>query len=285
MPAWSSPKAARRPPSRRRWRPRSSARAAAKATATSSTRSTRATATGSPSSNPTSRAQESATLSPFGEPESAERRHRDRLRHRDRRRRPHPHQQPRDRRREQDPGQTRRLRHRRTPAEVVGTDPASDLALLKVEAPAGQLHPLTLGDSSKMEVGDPVVAIGNPFGLDRTVTSGIVSALQRQIQAPNGFSIDNVIQTDAAINPGNSGGPLINAAGRSDRHQLADRDRRQRLRRQRRHRLRDPDQHRQGRDPPSSRPTAASNTPTSASGRHDHPRTRQGAQPAGQGRA
>src|SRR5882757_9839177 len=98
-------------------------------------------------------------------------------------------------------------------AEVVGTDPASDLALLKVEAPASELTPLTLGDSAKMEVGDPVVAIGNPFGLDRTVTSGIVSALQRQIQAPNGFSIDNVIQTDAAINPGNSGGPLINAEG------------------------------------------------------------------------
>jgi S1-C subfamily serine protease len=98
-------------------------------------------------------------------------------------------------------------------AEVVGADPASDLALLKVDAPAKELHPLTLGDSSKMEVGDPVVAIGNPFGLDRTVTSGIVSALQRQIQAPNGFSIDNVIQTDAAINPGNSGGPLINAEG------------------------------------------------------------------------
>jgi S1-C subfamily serine protease len=98
-------------------------------------------------------------------------------------------------------------------AEVVGADPASDLALLKVEAPAKELHPLTLGDSSAVEVGDPVVAIGNPFGLDRTVTSGIVSALQRQIQAPNGFSIDNVIQTDAAINPGNSGGPLINAEG------------------------------------------------------------------------
>jgi S1-C subfamily serine protease len=98
-------------------------------------------------------------------------------------------------------------------AEVVGTDPASDLALLKVEAPAKELDPLPLGDSAKMEVGDPVVAIGNPFGLDRTVTSGIVSALQRQIQAPNGFSIDNVIQTDAAINPGNSGGPLINSAG------------------------------------------------------------------------
>ena len=98
-------------------------------------------------------------------------------------------------------------------AEVVGTDPASDLALLKVKAPSSELHPLTLGDSSKAEVGDPVVAIGNPFGLDRTVTSGIVSALQRQIQAPNGFSISNVIQTDAAINPGNSGGPLINAGG------------------------------------------------------------------------
>ena len=70
---------------------------------------------------------------------------------------------------------------------MVGADPATDLALLKVEAPAAELHPLTLGDSSKMEVGDPVVAIGNPFGLDRTVTSGIVSALQRQIQAPNGF--------------------------------------------------------------------------------------------------
>jgi S1-C subfamily serine protease len=98
-------------------------------------------------------------------------------------------------------------------AEVVGADPATDVALLKVDAPASQLHPLTLGSSTEMEVGDPVVAIGNPFGLDRTVTSGIVSALQRQIQAPNGFSIDNVIQTDAAINPGNSGGPLINGAG------------------------------------------------------------------------
>ncbi|MET0558223.1 MAG: trypsin-like peptidase domain-containing protein [Solirubrobacterales bacterium] len=98
-------------------------------------------------------------------------------------------------------------------AEVVGTDPGSDLALLKVEAPSSELHPLVLGDSSEAEVGDPVVAIGNPFGLDRTVTSGIVSALQRRIQSPNGFSIDNVIQTDAAINPGNSGGPLLNAAG------------------------------------------------------------------------
>jgi S1-C subfamily serine protease len=99
------------------------------------------------------------------------------------------------------------------PAEVVGTEPNSDLALLKVDAPASGLHPLKLGDSSKMEVGDPVVAIGNPFDLQRTVTSGIVSALQREIQAPDGVTIDNVIQTDAAINPGNSGGPLINADG------------------------------------------------------------------------
>jgi S1-C subfamily serine protease len=98
-------------------------------------------------------------------------------------------------------------------AKVVGTDPGTDIALLQVNAPAKELHPLTLGHSSEVEVGDPVVAIGNPFGLDRTVTSGIVSALQRQIQAPNGFSINHVIQTDAAINPGNSGGPLIDAAG------------------------------------------------------------------------
>jgi S1-C subfamily serine protease len=99
-------------------------------------------------------------------------------------------------------------------AEVVGTDPATDVALLKVDAPADSLHPLALSDSSKVQVGEPVVAIGNPFGLDQTVTAGIVSAIQRQIQAPNGFSISHVIQTDAAINPGNSGGPLIDSAGR-----------------------------------------------------------------------
>ncbi len=98
-------------------------------------------------------------------------------------------------------------------AEVVGADPATDVALLKVDVPADQQHPLSLGNSARVEVGDPVVAIGNPFGLDRTVTAGIVSALQRQIQAPNGFSISHVIQTDAAINPGNSGGPLIDTAG------------------------------------------------------------------------
>jgi S1-C subfamily serine protease len=97
-------------------------------------------------------------------------------------------------------------------AEVVGMDPSSDIALLKVDDTQGAT-PLPLGDSTKAEVGDPVVAIGNPFGLDRTVTSGIVSALQRQIQAPNGFSISDVIQTDAAINPGNSGGPLLDSSG------------------------------------------------------------------------
>ena len=99
-------------------------------------------------------------------------------------------------------------------ATVVGQDPNNDLALLKVD-PDGvpNARPLALGDSTTVRVGDPTLAIGNPFGLDRTLTSGIVSALQRQITAPNGFSIDNVIQTDAPINPGNSGGPLLDAAG------------------------------------------------------------------------
>jgi S1-C subfamily serine protease len=99
-------------------------------------------------------------------------------------------------------------------AKLVGRDPSNDVALLKVNVDKKELHPLTLGDSAKAKVGDSVVAIGNPFGLDRTVTTGIVSALQRQLQAPNGFTIQNVIQTDAAINPGNSGGPLIDAEGR-----------------------------------------------------------------------
>ncbi len=98
-------------------------------------------------------------------------------------------------------------------AELVGADESTDLALLKIDAPESALHPLAVGDSNAMKVGDPVVAIGNPFGLDRTVTTGIVSALQREIQSTNGFSISNVIQTDASINPGNSGGPLINTDG------------------------------------------------------------------------
>jgi S1-C subfamily serine protease len=98
-------------------------------------------------------------------------------------------------------------------AELVGTDPGTDVAMIKVDAPSDQLQPLPLGDSSQVQVGEPVIAIGNPFGLEQTVTSGIVSALQRQIQSPNGFSISHVIQTDAPINPGNSGGPLIDASG------------------------------------------------------------------------
>jgi S1-C subfamily serine protease len=99
-------------------------------------------------------------------------------------------------------------------ARVVGRDEDSDLAVLAVEPSGLSLYPLELGDSSSVQVGDPTVAIGNPFGLDRTLTTGVVSAKQRRITAPSGFSIDNVIQTDAAINPGNSGGPLIDATGR-----------------------------------------------------------------------
>jgi S1-C subfamily serine protease len=99
------------------------------------------------------------------------------------------------------------------PAKIVGKDLSTDLAVLKVDPSKVKLTPLQLGDSKKLEVGDPVVAIGNPFGFDNTVTTGIVSALQRQITAPNNFQIKDVIQTDAAINPGNSGGPLLNAAG------------------------------------------------------------------------
>ncbi len=99
-------------------------------------------------------------------------------------------------------------------ARVVGTDPSTDLALLKVDVDAQALTPLALADSDDVEVGDPVVAIGNPFGLERTVTSGIVSALQREVRAPNNFTLDHVIQTDAPINSGNSGGPLIDTAGR-----------------------------------------------------------------------
>src|SRR5262245_14096983 len=98
-------------------------------------------------------------------------------------------------------------------ASVVGTDPSTDLAVIKVDAPSSLLHPVSFGDSSNVQVGDPVVAIGSPFGLEETVTSGIVSALHRQIQALNKFTINDAIQTDAAINHGNSGGPLFNAAG------------------------------------------------------------------------
>ena len=99
-------------------------------------------------------------------------------------------------------------------ARVVGSDRATDIALLKVDADARAFTPLELGNSDRVRVGDAVVAIGNPFGLERSVTAGIVSALQRTIESPDDSPIDRVIQTDAAINRGNSGGPLLNAAGR-----------------------------------------------------------------------
>ncbi len=99
------------------------------------------------------------------------------------------------------------------PAEVVGLAPERDLAVLKITAPKEKLTALTLGDSSQLSVGRKVLAIGNPFGLDATLTTGVVSALGREIESPNQRKISGVIQTDAAINPGNSGGPLLNSLG------------------------------------------------------------------------
>jgi S1-C subfamily serine protease len=99
-------------------------------------------------------------------------------------------------------------------ARIVGKDPSTDLAVLKVDVDARALTPLQLGNSDRVRVGDSVVAIGNPLGYERSVTAGIVSALHRPLTAPNDFTIDDVIQTDAAINSGNSGGPLIAANGK-----------------------------------------------------------------------
>jgi S1-C subfamily serine protease len=99
-------------------------------------------------------------------------------------------------------------------AKVLGKDESTDLALLQVDPEGLNLAPLTLGSSKGVQVGDPAIAIGNPFGLERTLTTGVISAVQRTIQAPNSFEIDDVLQTDAPINPGNSGGPLIDATGK-----------------------------------------------------------------------
>ena len=155
-------------------------------------------------------------------------------------------------------------------ATTVGTDADTDLALLRVEEP--DLQPLDLGDSSTVQVGDPTIAIGNPFGLERTLTTGVVSALQRRLTAPSGFAIDDVIQTDAALNPGNSGGPLLDARGRviGINSQIATRG----AGGQRRHRLRGPGQHGQGRHPAAraerSRPTRVPRAPGSGgAGRPD----------------
>ncbi len=102
----------------------------------------------------------------------------------------------------------------RWPGHLVGADPDQDIAVLSIDAPAAQLEPFELGDSKSLEVGQAVFAIGNPFGLDQSLTTGIVSALGRQMESVNGRTIHNVIQTDAAINPGSSGGPLLDSAGR-----------------------------------------------------------------------
>jgi S1-C subfamily serine protease len=97
--------------------------------------------------------------------------------------------------------------------EVVGTDPYSDIAVIKVSVPVSMLKPLPLGDSSKLQVGESVIAIGNPYGLANTLTSGIISAVGREMDSTGNYPIVDVIQTDASINPGNSGGPLLNMAG------------------------------------------------------------------------
>lgn len=99
-------------------------------------------------------------------------------------------------------------------ARFVGGDPDRDLAVLRIAAPAQQLRPIPIGTSADLKVGQKVFAIGNPFGLDQTLTTGVISALGREIQGYSGRAIREVIQTDAAINPGNSGGPLVDAAGR-----------------------------------------------------------------------
>ncbi len=98
-------------------------------------------------------------------------------------------------------------------AKVLGTDPSTDVGVIRVNAPQSELHPIPFADSGSAQVGDPVVAIGSPFSLPETTTAGIVSAVGRSIQAPNNYTIPGAIQTDAAINPGNSGGPLLDADG------------------------------------------------------------------------
>jgi putative serine protease PepD len=101
----------------------------------------------------------------------------------------------------------------KAPAKLIGRDPNNDLAVIQINVPKEKLTPLRLGDSNQLQVGQMAIAIGNPFGLDRTVTKGVVSALGRSLKADTGRQIRNVIQTDAAINPGNSGGPLLNSRG------------------------------------------------------------------------
>lgn len=98
-------------------------------------------------------------------------------------------------------------------AELVGAEPSKDVAIVRIEAPRSKLHPVIVGSSENLRVGQKVIAIGNPFGLDQTLTTGVVSALGREIKSVSNRTIQGVIQTDAAINPGNSGGPLLNSRG------------------------------------------------------------------------
>jgi S1-C subfamily serine protease len=100
-------------------------------------------------------------------------------------------------------------------ATVVGRDPSRDLAFLRIPTAGLTLHPIAMGDSNAVQVGEPVMTIGNPFGYTRTLTTGVISALERHIQAPNGTTIPDILQTDTPVNPGNSGGPLLNQQGQA----------------------------------------------------------------------
>ena len=184
------------------------------------------------------------TQSPFdfGLPQEQQRRG-DRLGLRHRQDRHHPHQRARRQRRDARSPSSSRTSRASTPRSWARTE-STDLALLQVNPEGLTLVPLTLGSSKAVQVGDPAIAIGNPFGLERTLTTGVISAVQRTIQAPNSFEIDDVLQTDAPINPGNSGGPLIDATGKviGINSQIATGGSGSR---QRRHRLRRADRHRQ----------------------------------------
>ena len=156
---------------------------------------------------------------------------------------------------------------RRSPAKLVGKDASTDLAVLQVDAGATARQTPSRSSSPSSESlrpGDAAIAIGSPFGLSGTVTTGIISALDREIQSPNGFPISGVLQTDAAINPGNSGGPLLDARGPRDRRQLADR---LLVAPAQRRRLRRPGRHGQAGRAAAHLAAATSSAPTSASRR------------------
>ena len=127
-------------------------------------------------------------------------------------------------------------------AEIVGTDPSSDIAVLDVDRPGTKLTALQFAPTGALEVGNPVIVLGSPFGLEGSLTTGVISAVGREIQSPNGFTIENAVQTDAALNHGNSGGPVLDTQGRVVGVAVPDP---QRLGRQRRRRLRSTRRHRQ----------------------------------------